>query len=98
MTSVNWLWLIPILPLIGFLVNGLFRPSRVVAGAVGCAGPFAAFGLSILAFTKMPVEQMVFEWFSVGSMTIHFTLRVDELTGMMILMVTGVGSRNVFMT
>ena len=45
----NLLWLIPVLPLIGFLINGLFRLPKTVAAIVGCAGPIASFALSAAA-------------------------------------------------
>jgi NADH-quinone oxidoreductase subunit L len=90
------LWLIPALPLAGFLVNGLLRLPKAAAGAVGCAGPIASFALSIGAFLEVaksgPLSQRVAEWFGAGAFRIPFGLRVDELSAVMILVVTGVGS------
>jgi NADH-quinone oxidoreductase subunit L len=84
--------LIPLLPLAGFLVNGLFKLPKPVAGMVGCAGPAAAFVLSVLAAANVPLHQSLGSWFAVGSFSVDFGLRVDELSAVMILVVTGVGS------
>ena len=88
------LWLIPVLPLIGFLVNGCVRLPKAAAALVGCAGPIASFVLSVMAFRQAPVEQDVFTWIAVEGerLSIPFGLRVDELAAVMILVVTGVGS------
>jgi NADH-quinone oxidoreductase subunit L len=84
--------LIPLLPLAGFLVNGLFKLPKAAAGAVGCAGPFAAFALSVAAALNVPAQQNLGSWFAVGSFSVSFGFRVDELSAVMILVVTGVGS------
>ncbi len=90
------LWLIPCLPLAGFLVNLFARLPKPLAAIVGCAGPIASFALSVAAFAQLPVEQQVFDWIKVGAgpgaLSVPFGLRVDGLTGVMILVVTGVGS------
>jgi NADH-quinone oxidoreductase subunit L len=88
----SFLWLIPVLPLAGFLVNGLVRLPKAAAAAVGCAGPLAAFGLSVAAWGAVPVEQKVFSWIAAGPLSVPFGLRVDELGAVMTLVVTGVGS------
>jgi NADH-quinone oxidoreductase subunit L len=93
----NLLWLIPVLPLAGFLVNGLARPPKAIAALVGCAGPVASFILSVLAFQAAqggPVSEQLFEWITVSGdkLAVPFGLRVDELSAVMILIVTGVGS------
>jgi NADH-quinone oxidoreductase subunit L len=87
-----YLWLIPVLPLAGFLANGLLRLPKALVGIVGCAGPAAAFGLSVLAVLQAPVAAQYFEWIGVGTMSVSFGLRVDELSSVMILVVTGVGT------
>jgi NADH-quinone oxidoreductase subunit L len=87
------LWLIPVLPLAGFLANGLLRLPKALVGPVGCAGPVAAFVLSLLAALQAPsVSAKYFDWITVGSWTVSFGLSVDALSGVMILVVTGVGS------
>ncbi|HLY76182.1 MAG TPA: NADH-quinone oxidoreductase subunit L, partial [Planctomycetota bacterium] len=90
------LWLIPVLPLAGFLVNGLLKLPKSQAGIVGCAGPVASFVLSVLAFFQVgdhhDVVQSLFSWIQVGDLNVFFGLRVDPLSAIMILVVTGVGS------
>jgi NADH-quinone oxidoreductase subunit L len=87
------LWAIPLLPLAGFAVNALFRLPKTAAGIVGCAGPAAAFLLSVAAWLQGPVQQAAFDWFTVGeSLRVSFALRVDALSSVMILVVTGVGT------
>jgi len=98
----NLLWLIPLLPLAGFLVNGLLKLPKSVAAVVGCAGPIASFAISVAVFLQIgehhEVVQSAFSWISVGdptalgSLNVPFGLRVDPLSGIMILVVTGVGS------
>jgi NADH-quinone oxidoreductase subunit L len=88
----SWLWLIPTLPLAGFLLNGLLRLPRAAAAVVGCAGPILSFFLSVAATVACPVRQRVFDWISVESFRIAFGLNVDPLAAIMILVVTGVGS------
>jgi len=61
-----YLWLIPVLPVIGFLINGLIGrrlPKRAVAG-VACGVVLASFVLSALAVTElagMPEDQRYME-------------------------------------
>ncbi|HEX7898298.1 MAG TPA: NADH-quinone oxidoreductase subunit L [Planctomycetota bacterium] len=89
------LWLIPVLPLAGFLANGLLKLPKPLVGIVGCAGPAAAFALSVMAALEAfhaPVAAQYFDWISVGSLNVSFGLQVDALSAVMILVVTGVGS------
>jgi NADH-quinone oxidoreductase subunit L len=90
------LWLIPVLPLIGFLINGSKRLPKGLAGILGCAGPLASFALSVGAFLQLghaeTLRQSVFDWISAGDLVIPFALSVDQLTAVMLLVVTGVGS------
>jgi NADH-quinone oxidoreductase subunit L len=94
----NYIWLIPILPLIGFLINGLGRNS-LSKGAVGFIGStvvLLSFVLSLLAFiqinsTGAAIEVELFDWISVGSLHIPFSFLVDQLSSIMLLVITGVG-------
>ncbi|HYE99420.1 MAG TPA: NADH-quinone oxidoreductase subunit L, partial [Planctomycetota bacterium] len=95
--TITYLWLVPVLPLAGFLVNGLLRLPRPAAALVGCAGPAASFVLSIFAVAAYAsygkaVGQSLFEWITVGSLSVDVAFRVDALSAVMILVVTGVGS------
>jgi NADH-quinone oxidoreductase subunit L len=91
------LWLIPVLPLVGFLINGLLKLPKPISCIVGCAGPIASFVLSVSVFLKIhehhEVVQSVFDWITVGKhLHVPFGLRVDALSAVMLLVVTGVGS------
>ena len=55
------LWLIPVLPLAGFLANGLLKVPKALVGPVGCAGPAAAFALSVAAALQAPVSAKYFD-------------------------------------
>ncbi len=89
-------------PLIGFIFNGLrFRSSNgVLAGTVATLASFVSFICSAALFLKlvsMPVEDRVlstkfFEWIAVGSLHVPFGFVVDQISAVMILVVTGVGT------
>ena len=94
----NLLWLIPILPFVGFIINGLGRNtlSKGVIGFIGSTVVFLSFALSIAAFlqinsTHTPIEVTYFDWIHVGRLTIPFAFLVDQLSVIMLLIITGVG-------
>jgi NADH-quinone oxidoreductase subunit L len=95
MNDTPWLVLIPLLPLAGFLANGLLRLPKGAAGVVGCAGPLASLALSALALLRCregSLTQEVFSWIAVAGLDVPFGLAVDRLAAVMLLVVTGVGS------
>ena len=96
------LLLIPLLPLLGFLINaGLGRRiSKPASGAVACGAIGASFLVAVTAvwrLVSMPVESraivdQVFTWITSGRFTAAFSLRVDPLSSVMILVITGIGT------
>jgi NADH-quinone oxidoreductase subunit L len=96
------LLLIPLLPFAGFLLNASFgrRLSKSVSGGVACAAILASFAVSIVAVWQliaMPAEsraisQTVFDWISSKDFHAPFSLRLDPLSSVMILVITGIGS------
>jgi NADH-quinone oxidoreductase subunit L len=92
-------WLIPVLPLAGFLINGLFRNqlSKAMTGIVGCGTILLAFILSLLIFSEVRQAgfqaQVVtlFDFISVGKLSIPFAFQVDQLSVLFLLIITGVG-------
>ena len=96
------LLLIPLLPFIGFLVNATFgrRLTKRVAGAVACGAMILSFVVSVAAVFRLlsfdpesrVMAQTVYEWITSGDLTVPFTLRLDPLSAVMILIVTGIGS------
>jgi len=89
--------LIPLFPLIGFAINGLgFRkvPTSLV-GAISSAAALASFAVTLVlfsGFTGQPIKSTLFDWISVGSLHINFSFQIDQLSLLMLLIVTGVGS------
>jgi NADH-quinone oxidoreductase subunit L len=93
------LLLIPLLPFLGFVVNAFFgrRLSKSMSGGLACAAVIASFGVSVAAVwgvvsSHEPLEQVAFNWMSSGEFSIPFGFRLDNLSALMILVVTGIGS------
>src|SRR5579871_2355989 len=94
-----YLWLIPIFPFVGFLINGLFgkrMPKALVnLFAIGSVALSFAWVLKTL-FGLMPLEHAYVEhyynWIQSGALTIGVDFAVDRLTAVMLLVVTGIGS------
>ncbi len=96
------LLLIPLLPLAGFLVNasaGRRLPKAVSGGvAVGAmALSFAAALASALAILRLPanlrvIDQAFYTWIASGDLDVTLGLRLDPLSTVMILVVTGIGA------
>jgi len=90
-------WLIPVLPLIGFLINGLFRNSlsKSVAGFVGSAVIFASFALSIFVFLQVKGGNIhlahYFNLINIDALRIGFDFKIDQLSSLFLLIITGVG-------
>jgi len=99
--EVGWLHFIPLLPLIGAAICGLagrwLPKSWVYAVALlsvllSCCAGFVAF--SQVAQGEPPgglLHEQVFEWFSVGKLTVDLGLHLDRLSGTLVLVITGVG-------
>ncbi|GAB2791654.1 NADH-quinone oxidoreductase subunit L [Hymenobacter latericoloratus] len=87
--------LIPLLPFLGFLINGLLnrRLSGTVAGLIGSAAVLGSFLISATLFAtfEYPYTVTLFEWIRVGSLQIPFSYQIDQLSLIMLLLVTGVG-------
>ena len=94
------LW-IPLLPFAGFLVNnfGGRRLSRSAVGAVASGAMFVAFLASVMAvraLVSLPAEareitQTIFTWIGSADFQVPLGLRLDPLSAVMILVVTGIG-------
>lgn len=93
------LWLIPALPLAGFLVNGLFgrkfsKPAinAVAIGSVLLSLLWVIKSLLGLGSLEEPYVERYFTWIQSGIVNIGFDFSVDRLTAVMLLIVTGIGS------
>jgi len=96
---IQLVWLVPVLPLAGFLINGLFRNSlsKGMTGIVGCGVLLASFILSLLIFGEVRQESFqpeivtLFDFISVDKLHIPFAFQVDQLSALFLLIITGVG-------
>jgi NADH-quinone oxidoreductase subunit L len=92
-------YLVPLFPLIGFLVNGLFRRklSKSMTGIIGCGMVLASFVVSFLIFLEVRSPEFeaqtvgLFDFISAGNLHIPFAFRVDALSVLFLLIITGVG-------
>src|SRR5579872_147389 len=91
------LWLIPALPLAGFLINGIlgrrFSKALINAIAIGSVALSFAWALkTVLALGDTPFSEHYFDWIVAGDFRVGCDFAVDRLTAVMLLVVTGVGS------
>jgi NADH-quinone oxidoreductase subunit L len=92
-------YLVPLFPLIGFLLNGLFRKklSKPLTGIIGSGTILASFIVSLLIFFEVKQEGFksvivsLFDFINVGKLSIPFSFQVDQLSSLFLLIVTGVG-------
>ncbi|HUJ94510.1 MAG TPA: NADH-quinone oxidoreductase subunit L [Terriglobales bacterium] len=98
MTPHLHLWLIPVLPLIGAAINGFlgkkFSRPAVVSVALAFCGAAFAMALWIAAqFSSLPIPvlETFAPWLRAGSLHVDFAFYLDQLSLVMILVVTGVG-------
>ncbi len=94
---MHQLWLIPALPLAGFLINGIFgrRFSKAVVNAVAIGSVLVSFiwALKIVIGLGEPrIYEHYFNWIVSGGLRVGCDFAADRLTGVMLLVVTGVGS------
>jgi NADH-quinone oxidoreductase subunit L len=92
------LWIIPILPLAGAAINGFFgkRFSRQVVTGIALCFCGAAFAKAlVVAFQfpslSLPYHEYVAHWIRSGSFSADFEFYLDQLSLVMLLVVTGVG-------
>src|SRR5438128_9162623 len=95
MNFIDLVWLIPVLPLLGFLLTGLF-PKQLKensAGIVASLLVFIPFLISCGIFFQLSGAQTIayFDWINVGSLKIPISFLIDPVSCVMLLIVTGVG-------
>ena len=96
---LEYLWIVPLLPLLGSAVNGLFGakwPNKTVNWvALGSTGlSFACALEAVREFFEsgqVPFRKEFFTWITAGNFRAGFDLQMDQLTVVMVLVVTGVG-------
>ena len=92
------LWLIPIIPFAGFLVNGLIgrkapKPFVTAVALTGSLLPLLMVSNIVLKFSSLalPHIETVGTWISSGAFHADFSFQVDQLTLVMLCIITGVG-------
>ncbi|WP_294246738.1 NADH-quinone oxidoreductase subunit L [uncultured Chryseobacterium sp.] len=95
----NLVYAIILLPLLGFLINGLFGKNlpKMVVGTLATAVVFGSFCIAVSLFMNFdsesqPVIVKAFEWFRVNGVQINFGFQIDQLSLMMVMIITGIGS------
>ena len=95
----NLVFTIILLPLVGFLINGIFgskMPKNLVGGlATGIVA--VSFLIALYLFmgfsqSSAPMVVRAFEWFRIDGVQVNFSFQVDQLSLMMVLIITGIGS------
>jgi NADH-quinone oxidoreductase subunit L len=95
--ALQIVYLVPLLPLVGFLINGLGRKylSKTLIGVIGSGVILGSFVLSIWVFMQVKggnaADVHYFNFISVGKLTIPFAFKIDQLTSLFLLIITGVG-------
>jgi NADH-quinone oxidoreductase subunit L len=104
---VSYLFLLPLIPLLGAFINGTMglRLQRSLGKwavhtiAVSASG--ATFAVALVAFFELagggvPLRQVLWDWFTLNGagakLDVPMAFTVDQLTAVMLLVVTGVGS------
>ncbi|WP_432712339.1 NADH-quinone oxidoreductase subunit L [Pedobacter sp.] len=96
---IDLVWLVPLIPLLGFIINGLGRNtlSKNLIGFIGSSVIFISFALSVGIFIELGAdankshEIFLFDWISAGFLHIPLSFLVDPLSSLMLLIITGVG-------
>ena len=96
----KYVFLIPLLPFIGFLINGLFRNylSRALVGIIGSGVLIASFVISLLVFQEVTTPgfqtQLIkyFDFINAGGLKIPVSFQIDQLSALFLLVITGIGS------
>ncbi len=98
---LDHLWIIPLLPLLGSAINGLFGakwPNRIVTlVAISSTGLSFLGALEalreffLLSPAQIPWVKQYFTWIAAGNFRAGFDLQIDQLTVVMLMVVTGVG-------
>ena len=93
------LWLIPGLPLLGFLLNLLVGP-RAGKRFVSIVGPGSVLAATVVAYARLipfatgdrsPVTERLGTWIAAGNFSVDLALRLDVLSALMVSFVTFVG-------
>src|ERR1700728_3788875 len=93
------LWLIPLLPFAGFLLNGTIgrKLPKALVTAIALLAPLGAFGVVLLAAKAaasglaLPAAESYGAWINAGLLHVDLSFVIDQLSLVMLLIITGVG-------
>jgi NADH-quinone oxidoreductase subunit L len=96
---IKLIGLVPLFPLLGFLINGFFgkKMSKGLSGIIASVSILTSFILSVLIFVELNGSENkshivnLFSWINSGSLIIPFELLVDPLSSLFLLIITGIG-------
>ncbi|MDI3318173.1 NADH-quinone oxidoreductase subunit L [Pinibacter soli] len=94
---MNLIYLVPLFPLVGFLLNGLCRNylNKSLVGIIGSGSILASFIVSLIVFFDVKAGHTgvvsYFEFINLGKFAIPFAFQVDQLSSLFLLIITGVG-------
>jgi NADH-quinone oxidoreductase subunit L len=97
---ITYGYLIPLLPLIGFLINGLGRNflSKKMVGLIGSGVMVLAFAMSLVIFKQVSEVGFksevlfLFDFIKTAGLDISFALQFDQLSTLFLLVITGIGA------
>ncbi|HEY8388935.1 MAG TPA: NADH-quinone oxidoreductase subunit L [Parasegetibacter sp.] len=90
-------YLVPLFPLIGFLINGLMRKnlSKAASGIIGSGTILASFVVSVMLFMQLQGGSIsvppLFDFIHIDQIHIPFAFQIDQLSSLFLLVITGVG-------
>ncbi len=90
-------YLVPLFPLLGFLINGLGRKSlsKQMISIIGSGAILASFVVSVLLFFDVKANGgsvvLLFDFIKASSFNIPFAFQIDQLSSLFLLIITGIG-------
>src|SRR5246500_5832962 len=96
---IKLIGLVPLFPLIGFLINGFFgkKMSKSLSGTIACVSVLASFIVSLLIFMEVNASEQksnvieIFSWINSDTLKIPFSFLVDPLSCLFLMNITGIG-------
>jgi NADH-quinone oxidoreductase subunit L len=92
------IYILILLPLLGFLINGLTGKSlsKNISGIIGSATILGSFIISCVYFFGLiggakPIDAKIFDWITFGNIHIDFGVLIDQLSAIWLMIVTGIG-------
>jgi NADH-quinone oxidoreductase subunit L len=97
----QYIFLVPLFPLIGFLIAGLGRNvlGKTLLGWIPSLAVLASFIVSLLLFKEViglgeeakPLMFHMYQFFNVGTFSVDFSFQIDQLSSVFLLIITGIG-------